>query len=256
MTITVYVPTPLRRLTGGAVHVAIAVDDANATFARLVDLVEAQFPGIKAEIWEDDNFKNYINVYLNGDEIRGLQGIATHLHNGDQVAFIPMLAGGESESLDLKPTMVVPRLAIQQMFDHAQRDFPNECCGLVSGRGNRAMRIHAMRNVNASPVVYTMDPKEQLQVFNLIDDASEDLVAIYHSHTRSPAYPSPTDIRLALYPETVYLIVSLANREQPTLRGFMMNEGTITEVEIDEIPDDNAANSSAASKNADSRQPT
>ncbi len=251
-----YIPTPLRRLTGGAAHIPIGVDDANATFAQLVDLVDAQFPGVKHEVWEGDNFKNYINVYLNGDEIRGLEGIETRLHEGDQVAFIPMLAGGDSESDNAVRPMRISHAVVDRMIEHARRDFPNECCGLVSGHGSKATRVHEMRNVNASPVVYTMDPKEQLQVFTIIDGAGEDLIAIYHSHTRSAAYPSPTDVRLALYPETVYLIVSLENRDKPIVRGFMMNEGQITEVGIHRFSDENAARSAAAIASADARQVT
>ena len=254
MSVTIYIPTPLRRLCGGAVHVTIEIEETSATFARLVDILDAQYPGMKAEVWEADHFKNYINVYLNGDEIRGLQGTSTSLHHGDQVALIPMLAGGEFESHPVGPNLSITRAAIKQMFEHARRDFPNECCGLVSGQANLASHVHEMRNVHASPVLYTMDPKEQLQVFTRIDDADEELISIYHSHTRSKAYPSPTDVRLALYPETVYLIVSLENREYPILRGFMMSEGAITEVAIEEF-DEEAATCVAGNSSVNSRQP-
>jgi proteasome lid subunit RPN8/RPN11 len=78
-----------------------------------------------------------------------------------------------------------------------------------------------------------MEPAEQLRVFNEIDKAGLDLVAIYHSHTRSPAYPSSTDVSLAYYPETVYLIVSLADKDAPALRGFNVRDGKVTEIALE-----------------------
>jgi proteasome lid subunit RPN8/RPN11 len=64
-----------------------------------------------------------------------------------------------------------------------------------------------------------------------MDEAGEELVAIYHSHTQSPAYPSQTDINLASYPDAIYLIVSLAEGEEP-LRGFNIVDGQVTEAEL------------------------
>jgi proteasome lid subunit RPN8/RPN11 len=90
-----------------------------------------------------------------------------------------------------------------------------------------------MSNAERSPVIYRMEPAEQLRVFNEIDEAGLDLVGIYHSHTRSPAYPSSTDVSLAYYPEAVYLIVSLRDMNNPELRGFRINDGKVTEVELE-----------------------
>jgi proteasome lid subunit RPN8/RPN11 len=80
-----------------------------------------------------------------------------------------------------------------------------------------------------------MDPAEQLRVFNEIDEAGLDLVAIYHSHTRSPAYPSSTDVSLAYYPEAVYLIVSLAEMDKPDLRGFQIHDSKVTEIALEVV---------------------
>ena len=92
--VSVYIPTPMRRLTGGRAHVDVDVRPGETTLAQVVDLIEALHPGLKSEIWEGDDFKHYVNVYMNGEEVRALEGKATRLTAGDQIAFVPMLAGG------------------------------------------------------------------------------------------------------------------------------------------------------------------
>jgi len=103
---------------------------------------------------------------------------------------------------------------------HAGAEFPNECCGMLAGEGGRAVRSYRARNSEASPFMYVMDPREQLRIMDEIDDGGWDLLAIYHSHTRSAAYPSRTDVELAFFPDALYLIVSLADRERPEIRAF------------------------------------
>ena len=125
----------------------------------------------------------------------------------------------------------------REFFDEivrqAREEFPNEACGLIAAGDGRPAKVYAMRNADASPVTYRLDPKEQLKVFNDIDERGWDLWAIYHSHTHSEAYPSETDTRLAFYPEARYLILSLENRDEPQLRGFRIVEGEITEEDVD-----------------------
>jgi proteasome lid subunit RPN8/RPN11 len=117
------------------------------------------------------------------------------------------------------------------MVQQANDEAPNECCGLVGGRDGDATTLYPARNAEASPLRYNLDPQDQFRIMNEIDEAGEDLAAIYHSHTKSPAYPSQTDINLATYPGVVYLIVSLAAGEEP-LRGFELTDGEVREVEL------------------------
>lgn len=125
----------------------------------------------------------------------------------------------------------------QAIIRQALAEHPNEACGLLAGTSansaHRATRLFPMTNAERSPVIYRMEPSEQLRVFNEIERDGLDLVAIYHSHTRSPAYPSSTDVNLAYYPEAVYLIVSLRDMDNPELRGFRISDGKVTEVELD-----------------------
>jgi proteasome lid subunit RPN8/RPN11 len=129
--------------------------------------------------------------------------------------------------------MRIPADLATRIVEQARAEHPNEACGLLAGGNGEATRLFRMTNAERSPVIYRMEPSEQLRVFNEIDEAGLQLVAIYHSHTRSPAYPSSTDVTLAYYPEAVYLIVSLANIEEPDLRGFRIEDGKVTEIELE-----------------------
>lgn len=117
----------------------------------------------------------------------------------------------------------------KEMAEHGLREFPNEACGLLAGRDGEPVRFFAMKNLDASPVSYRLDPKEQLHVFDEMDDEGLDLVGIFHTHTHSEAYPSETDTKLAFYPDAYYLVMSLSDREHPVLRAFRILEGEITE---------------------------
>lgn len=119
---------------------------------------------------------------------------------------------------------ISPELA-RELVEHAIADLPNECCGMIAGRGDTATRVLRATNSEGSPFMYVMDPREQLRIMDEIDEAGDDLLAIYHSHTRSAAYPSRTDVELAFYPDTLYLIVSIADRDAPEIRAFRLAKG-------------------------------
>ena len=89
-----------------------------------------------------------------------------------------------------------------------------------------------MRNADASPASYRFDSREQIRIWNEIEGRGMELVAIYHSHTRSEAYPSETDRRQAFEPNSIYLLVSLADGDNPVMRAFRIAEREITEEEL------------------------
>jgi proteasome lid subunit RPN8/RPN11 len=103
---------------------------------------------------------------------------------------------------------------------------------VIASEGGVPVKVIPMRNADASPATYRLDGKEQLQVFDDLEERGWDLWAIYHSHTHSEAYPSETDIRLAFYPEARYLLLSLTDREDPVLRSFFIVEGEVSEEEL------------------------
>ena len=121
---------------------------------------------------------------------------------------------------------------IDEMIAHAQEDNPNECCGILAGQTDRPVKTYRMMNVEASPYRYSMDSKELYHVYREIEDNQLEMYAIYHSHTHTEAYPSATDIRLATWPEAYYILISLQNKQEPTVRAFTILDGQVSEVPI------------------------
>ena len=87
----------------------------------------------------------------------------------------------------------LPQAMVDQVLAHARRDHPDECCGVIAGRDGVATRLFEMTNAERSPTGFTFDSAEWLRVYRDIDDADEDLLVVYHSHTMTEAYPSRTD---------------------------------------------------------------
>lgn len=125
---------------------------------------------------------------------------------------------------------MLPHAIADELIAHARAGLPNETCGLVAGRDGVATRFVPTRNADASPYRYSIASEDLLRVVE-IEDAGDDLLAIYHSHTRSPAYPSRTDVENAHWPDPVYLIVSLAS-DPPDVAGFTIRDGAIARVEV------------------------
>lgn len=125
------------------------------------------------------------------------------------------------------------------MLDHAKSEAPLECCGLLAGRNQTAERVYTMTNIEKSPVRYMIDPKEQFAAFKEMRADQIELLAIYHSHPHSAAYPSATDVRLAYYDEAVYLIVSLNPAGRPVVNGFRIVNQKITEEPFEVVDDAN-----------------
>ena len=120
-----------------------------------------------------------------------------------------------------------------EMIAHALEDDPNECCGILGGANGSVRKLYRMTNVEGSPYRFNMDTKELYQIVKEMDDNEWDIMIIYHSHTHSEAYPSATDVRLANYPEAYYVLISLMDKEHPTMRAFQIVDGVISEEPLD-----------------------
>lgn len=133
--------------------------------------------------------------------------------------------------------LALPAAVAEQLMGHARAELPNEACGLLSGSltSGRATAFHPARNVEASPLRYNVHPEDLVRITFAIEGAGQDLVAIFHSHTRSAAVPSATDRRTAMYPDAFYLLASLADADAPpaqALRAWRIDGGQVLEVPL------------------------
>jgi len=136
-------------------------------------------------------------------------------------------------------TLELPKAVVDDMVAHAREDLPNECCGLITSKDGGTPRLYRTRNAEASPFRYVIHPLDLLKVEKDMDDTGAKLLVIYHSHVASDAYPSPTDVRMAawpgsdppedLYPGTYYVLVSLKDADNPSVRAYQIKAGEITE---------------------------
>ncbi|WP_328391390.1 M67 family metallopeptidase [Nocardia sp. NBC_00416] len=127
--------------------------------------------------------------------------------------------------------LVIRADLVDAMVSHARADHPDEACGIIAGPegSDRPERFVAMMNAERSPTFYRFDSGEQLKVWRAMDDADEEPVVIYHSHTATEAYPSRTDISYASEPGAHYVLVSTRDAEQHELRSYRIVDGTVTE---------------------------
>jgi len=127
---------------------------------------------------------------------------------------------------------VLERKYADEIIAQAREEAPNECCGVLGGRDGRVEKLFRAVNAEKSRYRYNVDPDDLLRIYRECDANGWDFLAIYHSHTHTQAYPSPTDVRLAAWPEAVYIIVSLADPENPVLKAFRIQDGRVSEEEL------------------------
>ena len=157
----------------------------------------------------------------------------------------------------MKAALSIPQSILDEIVAHAKECAPYECCGLLAGptgqvkrhyritntvaKDEQAIKVFSEANVKhlkglsehtKAEVAYFMDPHEMLQAFKDMRTRNLDLLVIYHSHTHSPAYPSETDVGLAYYPEAAYLIVSLENKHDPTIKAYTIQDKQVRPLSI------------------------
>lgn len=134
--------------------------------------------------------------------------------------------------------LTISRATYDAIVAHAKRDHPDEACGVVAGAAgsDRPERFVPMLNAAGSPTFYEFDSGELLRLYREMDDRDEEPIVIYHSHTATEAYPSRTDINLAMEPGAHYVLVSTrehGNNVGPVeFRSYRIIEGAVTEEEI------------------------
>lgn len=134
---------------------------------------------------------------------------------------------------------------VEEMIAHAREDLPNEACGVILGRNGVAMELHRARNAEASPYRYVIHPEDLIRFHRIVEEKDWQFLVIYHSHVASEAYPSPTDVRMSIwpntdppldaYPDAHYVLVSLADRENPVVRAFRITGGVVSEEPLETV---------------------
>jgi proteasome lid subunit RPN8/RPN11 len=131
----------------------------------------------------------------------------------------------------------LPKLLWEQIYAHLEANLPNEACGLIAGKTYpetlvwEAQQVFNIENILHSPVRYRMDGRDQLAVFEWIEQAEMELIGIFHSHPSGPEYPSETDLKESFYPEVVSLICSRI-MEKWNCRGYLLQENRYQEIQI------------------------
>jgi [CysO sulfur-carrier protein]-S-L-cysteine hydrolase len=130
--------------------------------------------------------------------------------------------------------MRISRSLVEEMIAHAREDLPNECCGMVGGKDGEATTVYRARNEFATPYSFRIDTADQYRIMEVeMRERGEELLAIYHSHTKTAAYPSQTDLNEAeKWPEPMYVIVSLQDPDEPVVNGFWLRDLKIAEAEL------------------------
>ena len=129
-------------------------------------------------------------------------------------------------------TLQIERPFLNQLLAHLQAEYPLEACGILAGKRGEVTGLYPIENILQSRTAYEMNPQQQLAAMLDIEEHGWEMLAIYHSHPGGPEIPSPTDIAQAYYPDTIQLIVSLQQRERPSIRAFTIVDKQVAEVEI------------------------
>lgn len=133
---------------------------------------------------------------------------------------------------------MLPQAVAVELLAHARAELPNEACGMLSGSLARGTvtAFHPARNAHASPRRFSLDPRDQVRITYAVEGAGEEVVAIFHSHSRSPAVPSASDRRDATYPGAFHLLASLAEPDaepERCLRAWRIRDGRAAEVPLE-----------------------
>ncbi len=115
--------------------------------------------------------------------------------------------------------------------------FPDEACGLLAGpvvageATGLVTEVYPAVNADASSRTYTVDGRDYLRASRDAESRKDEIIGVWHSHTHTDAYPSPTDIRQAVDPMWIYVIVSLRD-EVPMLRAYRLRDGVVAECQV------------------------
>lgn len=137
-----------------------------------------------------------------------------------------------------EPTLRLTAHQYQVIVGHCYDGLPDEACGLLSGpvlsdgeSTGEVSGVHTTGNADRSAVTYTVEPRDMLHAMRAAEANGDEIVGVWHSHTHTDAYPSATDVRQAVDPKWIYVLVSLRDSE-PTLRAYRIRDGEIAEIAV------------------------
>lgn len=128
--------------------------------------------------------------------------------------------------------LLIDSSCYQAMLTHLQVVYPEEGCGLLAGLNGRVTHHYSITNSDRSATTFLMDSHEQITTMIAIEDQGLELLAVYHSHPHSEAFPSPTDIANSFYPDLVNLILSFKIPQQPVMKGFYIQNQKVIPVQL------------------------
>lgn len=132
--------------------------------------------------------------------------------------------------------MDLRRAALEVIIDHARRDAPNECCGLLLGSEHCIEEAVPARNARSSPARYEIDASDHFAVIRRVRREGGAIVGAYHSHIAAAPVPSPTDIAEAYDERLLHLIVSLRNPSDAEVRAYRIGNGNFCEIPLVTVP--------------------
>lgn len=138
----------------------------------------------------------------------------------------------DKENTGAGKIVLIPQSAIDAIVGHARATAPDECCGLLVGTESAIVEAVRARNLEPGPSRFQVDPADHIALMKRLRGSGRAIVGAYHSHPRSSAVPSPSDVSEAFYPDFVYLIVSLAAPDRPECRAWRICEGAVEEIAL------------------------
>jgi len=129
----------------------------------------------------------------------------------------------------------IPESIYRKMVEHAKKEKPLECCGLLAGKDQTVREIFETQNAARSPILFSMDPKEELMVLREIENQSMEIIAIYHSHPHTIPFPSEADVKMSFSFDVPLVIISLKERNDSVVKAFQISKEAIYLQEIEVI---------------------
>lgn len=136
------------------------------------------------------------------------------------------------ETVCLYDSIVVAPSFLERILDRARTLAPQECCGVLGGRGTVVTSVYPLTNDSKSPNEFFANPQELFDAVRSMREKNEEMIGIYHSHPNGPPEPSPSDEERNYYPGLFYLIVSLEGKESRTKCFIMSENRTFSPVQI------------------------